>query len=209
MNKTDEIVNKIIECFKEYVNKKLFNQNFIGSYGEYYSGGRCHSRVLGILIKAFQEMQYTVDVERSIKFKEPYKHPERKRAMHQYRPDITIVNKHDEIVGIVEYETIDATEKHLFTKIDYFDHAIPGNPTLQFIMFCPTLTTLKRAPQSWIETDRKKYSEPIAGSLRKLSRKYANIDVIYAILDENGLSFRIMRDGNIQKKYEENIWINQ
>ncbi|RMF89753.1 MAG: hypothetical protein D6733_05595, partial [Methanobacteriota archaeon] len=109
---------------------------------------------------------------------------------------------------IVEYETIDASEEHLFKKIDYFYYAIPGNPTLQFIMFCPTLTTLDRAPQSWIEPNRKKYLKPIAKRLKGLSRKYPKIDVIYAILDENGLFFRIMRDGNIQKKYEENIWIN-
>ena len=207
MKNTERLVGKIIECFEIYVKKGLFNEDFIGPDKKYYSGRRCHSRVLGILIKAFQSEGYITDVERSIRFKERYKPPERKRAMHQYRPDITIVNENDEIVGIVEYETIDAEEEHLFRKIDYFDHAIPGNPTLQFIMFFPTLTTLDRAPQKWIETDRKKYSKPILERLKKLSEKHSRIDVIYMILDENGISYKIIKDGDIQKEKDNiNIW---
>jgi len=101
MEKTDNMINKIIGCFKEYVKKRLFNQDFIGPDNKYYSGGRCHSRVLGMLIEALQSMGYITDVERSIKFKEAYKPPGKRRAMNQYRPDITVVNNNDKIIGIV------------------------------------------------------------------------------------------------------------
>ena len=178
MEKTiEKIVEEIIRIFKEYVDKGLFNVNFIGPQREYYSGGRCHSRVLGILAKTFQSIGYIVDIERSIKFNDPYKPPGRKRAMHQYRPDITIINEHDRIVGIVEYETIDASEEHLFQKIEYFNYAIPSNFDIRFIIFIPTLTRLKSSPQSWIKLDRSVYDRPISKKLEELSKKHPHIHV--------------------------------
>ena len=198
------IVDSIINTFNGYVKKNLFTEDFIGP--KYYSSGRSHSRVLGILIQSFHELGYIVDVERSIKFDRPYKSNGRKRAMYQYRPDITIVDDKDAIVGIVEYESIDATDEHLFKKIDYFDYAIPANPTIKQILFLPTLTTLKYAPQKWIEKDRKIYMNPIKNKLKQISHKYTKIDVIYGILDENGLRFIVMKDGNIKLDKKEQIF---
>ena len=198
------IIDSIINTFNGYVKKNLFTEDFIGP--KYYSSGRSHSRVLGILIQSFHKLGYIVDVERSIKFDGPYKPKNRKRAMYQYRPDITIVDKKDAIVGIAEYESIDATDKHLFKKIEYFDYAIPANPSIKQILFLPTLTTLKYAPQKWIETNRKIYMNPIKNRLNLLSQKYPKIDVIYGILDEHGLRFIVMKDGNIELDKKEQIF---
>jgi hypothetical protein len=68
---SDEIIKAIIEGFKEYVQEGLFNTDFIGSDSAYYSGGRCHSRVLGILVQSMQRLGYFVDIERSINFHAP------------------------------------------------------------------------------------------------------------------------------------------
>ena len=206
MNDADQIVKKIIEVFKSYVKRGLFKIEFISGKREYYAGGRCHSRVLGMLINAFQEMQYTTDVERAVEFKLPYKPRGRERTMHQYRPDITIVDDQDRIVGIVEYETIDATEEHLHKKIDHFDHSIPAHSPLRFITFLTTLTTLSRKPQSWVETERKKYAKPLQEMLRKLSKKYPEVYVIFGILDEEGLYFAVIKEGITINTYKENIW---
>jgi hypothetical protein len=108
-------------------------------------------------------------------------------------------------VGIIEYETIDASEDHLYQKIEYFKHAISANKFLQFIIFFPTLTTLEKPPNSWIEKNRKKYVIPIANELKKLSNDNPKIDIYFFILDENGLSSKWMKGRKINEDTQ-NIW---
>lgn len=117
MEKTDYSIDNVIgENLKKYVENKLFDCNFIGPTHEYYSGGRCHSRVLGVLIQSIQNIGYIADIERMVKFKRPYRPNGRKRNQNGFRPDIPVVDKHDNIVGIIEYETIDASEALLCKK---------------------------------------------------------------------------------------------
>jgi len=202
----EDIINSIVTTFEKYVKKGLFNPDFIGPNREYYSGGRCHSRVLGILLEAIQSLGYITDIERSIKFERSYKSHNNKRAIHQFKPDITFVNNRDEIVGLIEYETIDASEDHLYQKIEYFGLAIPANRTLKVIIYLPTLTTLKKAPQKWIEKNRKKYIEPIFTKMKSLSKKYPDLKFYFFDLDEEGLSHQLIENGNIIDKQRYNIF---
>jgi len=207
MEKTDNRIDNVIRgCFRSHVINGLFNRNFIGPDHEYYSGERCHSRVLGIIVQSIQSMGYMTDIERMVRFQDPYRPSGRKRNQWGFRPDITVVDKDDRIVGIVEYETIDATEDLFYKKIDYFDHAIPANSTLQFIIFFPTLTTLTRSPAAWIEKDRQKYVKPLAEKLQELSKKYPNIEIYFLMLDEKSLSSKMIKEGGIKYENTGNIW---
>lgn len=207
MEKTDTRIDNIIRaCLKGHVINGLFNRNFIGPDHEYYSGGRCHSRVLGMLVQSIQNMGYITDIERRVKFEEPYCPPGKKRNQWGFRPDITVVDECDSIVGIIEYETIDATEELFCKKIKYFEHAIPANSALQFIIFFPTLTTLQRSPEKWIKKERQKYVKPLAEKLQELSDKYPKIEIYFLILDEKGLSSKMIKAGIIKYENTENIW---
>ena len=192
----DDIINTINTVFVKYVKKGLFGSDFIGSDKEYYSAGRCHSRVLGILVGAIQSIGYIADIERSIKFDKPYKPQGRKRAMHQFRPDIAVVNNNDNIVGIIEYETIDASEEHLNQKIEYFELSIPANRNFEFLIYFPTLTTLQRAPAPWVEQNRQEYVKPIFTKIKRLSKLYPHIKFYFLDLNERGLSSRSIKGGN-------------
>lgn len=202
-NRIDEVIR---ECFKRHVKNGLFDRNFIEGKYEYYSGGRCHSRVLGILVQSIQSMGYITDVERRIKFEEPYRPPRKIRNQWGFRPDITVVDTDDNIVGIIEYETIDATKEHFDQKMEYFKHAIPANSTLQFIIFFPTLTTLRKRPNKWIETKRQKYANPLGEKLKELSNNHPQIDIYYLILDENGFSSKSIKHGDIRDENLQDIW---
>jgi len=181
--------------------------DFIGSKKEYYSGGRCHSRVLGILVQSFQSMGFITDIERRVKFSKPYKPPQHKRKQFGFKPDITVVNEYDEIIGIIEYETIDGSNEHLLRKkIDYFDYCLPENKSVEFIVYFPTLTTLKKKPNSWVKLNRQKLKQPIANKLIELSAKYPNVDIVYLILDENGFSSKIIKKGTIEDESTHYIW---
>lgn len=207
METADDTMDNVIgKYFKKYVKDELFNRNYIGPDHEYYSGGRCHSRVLGILVQSIQSMGYITDIQRTIRFSKPYRPPGKERKQNGFKPDITVVDNHNNIVGIIEYETIDAAEEHLYQKIEYFENVIPANPTLQFIIFFPTLTTLQRRPSTWIELDRQKYMKPLADKLQELSKIYPNIDISYLILDENGFSSKIIKHGDIKNEDTKNIW---
>ncbi|MBM3236881.1 hypothetical protein FJZ31_11375 [Candidatus Poribacteria bacterium] len=208
MEKTDNRIDDVIRvCLERHVIDGLFNDKFIGPDLEYYSGGRCHSRVLGMLVQSIQNMGYITDIERRVKFAKPYRPSEKKRNQEGFRPDITVVDKHDDsIVGIIEYETIDATEALFDKKIEYFEHAIPANSTLQFIIFFPTLTTLQSSPEAWIEKNRQKYAKPLAEKLQELSKKYPKIEIYFLILDEKGLSSKMIKGGDIKYENTENIW---
>jgi len=201
----NKIINAIRRCFRDYVERGLFNSNFIGDKLEYYSGGRCHSRVLGMLVQSFHEMDYITDIERKVKFEKPYKPPQKRQNQNAFTPDITVVNNQDEIVGIIEYETIDASRDHLYQKIEYFKHVIPVHKSLQFIIFFPTLTTLGKSPNSWIEKNRQKYVIPITDELKKLSDANPKIDIYFFILDENGLFSKWIKGGEINEDTTE-IW---
>jgi len=204
----DQIERTIYKLFRTYIEEGLLTVDFISSKQEYYSGARCHSRILGILIKAFHSLGYIVDVERKVKFHIPFKQNGKSRNMNVFQPDITVVNKNDKIVGIVEYETIDAPEEHLYKKIEYFKNAIPANPTLEFIVYMPTLTTLQTKPNAWIIKDRMKFNEPITEKLKDVSKFNSNINFHYLILNEEGLSAKTINNGVVIGESSEKIWIN-
>lgn len=204
MEGLDSLPSRITDCLKEYIKRDLFNCDFIGSDKEYYK--RCHSRVFGILVQSILAEGFITDIERSVQFKEPYKPPERKRSQRQFTPDIVVVDGQDNIVGIVEYESIDAEEEHIYKKIDYFRLALPANPNIQFIIFFPTLTTLEQKPSSWIEKNRKKFEEPISKKLLTLSKDFPKVAVYYLTLDERGVSSKIVKNGRIENEHRENIW---
>jgi hypothetical protein len=203
---------KIVETIKEYlikyVKENLLSVDFVGADKQYYSGGRCHSRVLGLLVQSFQALGYITDIERRISFKDTYKLSDKARGQNSFRPDITICDKNDKIVGIVEYETIDATKEHLEKKVEYFTRSIPAHETLEFIVFFPTLTTLDRKPNKWIEMQRSDLVLPIREKLIGLSKSYPKITIFYLILDENGFSSKEIMDGIIINEAHENIWIS-
>lgn len=189
------IIASIVKDLKLAVSSGMFSADFIGPEYEYYSGGRCHSRVLGILVKAIHSLDYYVDIERSISFQTPKNKGTRK--MTRFRPDIAVVDSSDRIIGIVEYESIDATEDHLMKKIDYFKCAIPANDQIKFIIFFPTLTSLPLSPQSWIEKDRPKYIPKIKDAIQELSVTFPEIEFCFAYLSEKGFFSFLIRKGKI------------
>ena len=184
-----KLITEIKKTIASYEAKGLFSVDFISGSPEYYSGGRCHSRVVGMIVEALHNLGYVADIERSIKFHKPLVQISngKERRMNQFRPDITAANKKDEVVGIIEYETIDGAEEHLMKKLKYFEHAIPAYPTLEFILFIPTLTTLDIKPQSWIEMDRMKFVEPIKKEMGILQRMYPDVDIVFLYLNEDGI----------------------
>lgn len=186
---SNKLVAEIKKTIASYEAKGLFSVDFISGNPEYYSGGRCHSRVVGIIVEAIHNLGYVADIERSIKFHKPFIQISngKERKMNQFRPDITAVNKKDEVIGIIEYETIDGAEEHLMKKLQYFKHAVPAYPTLEFILFIPTLTTLDVKPQSWIEKDRMKFVEPIKKEMGILQRRYPGVDMVFLYLNEDGI----------------------
>ena len=188
--KSSRLITEIKKTIASYETEGLFGTEFISGAPEYYSSGRCHSRVIGMIVEALHNLGYVADIERSIRFHSPFIQTSngKERKMNQFRPDITVVNKKDEVIGIIEYETIDGAEEHLMKKLKYFDHAIPAYPTLEFVLFIPTLTTLDVKPQSWIEMDRMKFVGPIKREMRILQNKYPDVDLIFMYLDENGIS---------------------
>lgn len=202
------VVNKIIASitkgFRTYVQQGLFNCDFIGPESEYYSGGRCHSRVLGLLTQCLQQLDYHVDIERSVYFHTPK--IKGKRRMNKFRPDITVVDGKDRIVGIVEYETIDATKEHLFEKVDYFKRALPENPDLKFIVFMPTLTTLVKRPSAWIEKNRSIYVEPLTKAISQLSSVFPSVEFCLAYLNEDGIFSKLIVNGSVKAKLNNNIF---
>lgn len=198
------IIASIVKDLKLAVSSGMFSADFIGPGYEYYSGGRCHSRVLGIIVKALHRLDYYVDIERAISFQTPKKKGTRKIT--RFRPDITVVDSTDRIIGIIEYESIDATEEHLMKKIDYFRCSIPANDQIKFIVFFPTLTSLSDSPQLWIEQDRSKYIPQIKDAIQKLSLSFPEIEFCFAYLNENGFfSFLIMK-GKIMPREKCNIF---
>ena len=74
----------------------------------------------GIIVKSVHENELIADIERTIKFKDGMKYKNRST----FRPDVTVVNKKDEIIGIIEYETIDASTEHIEKKLNYFEYAM-------------------------------------------------------------------------------------
>ena len=185
-----KLISEIKKTFAKYESKGLFSVEFISGSPEYYSGGRCHSRVIGMIVEALHNLGYITDIERSIKFHKPFiqTNKGKERKMYQFRPDITVVNEKDNVVGIIEYETIDGAEEHLMKKLKYFEHAIPAYPTLEFVLFIPTLTTLKVKPQSWIEMNRMKFVPPIKKEMEMLQKRHPVVDMVFLYLNENGLN---------------------
>jgi len=202
----NKIITSIIDDFTDHVRNGLFSIEFIGSERAYYSGGRCHSRVLGLLVQRLQRLGYCVDIERSVTFHIPKLKGTKKRKMNMFRPDITVVDASDRIVGIVEYETIDATEEHFLKKIDYFERSLPANPDIKFIIFMHTLTTLKKRPNKWIEMDRSIYINPLTGMMSKLSSSFPAVEFCFAFLKEDGITARNILNGIIKKELKKNIF---
>jgi len=163
---------------------------------------------LGILVEAIQSLGYIADIERKIKLAKPCK-GKGKGTMRQFKPDITVVNKKDKIVGIIEYETIDASGPHLFRKIKYFGNCMGANEDLEFVVYFPTLTTLRKAPAEWIKKNRHEYIRPILGRMKKLSEYNSNIKCYFLYLDKHGISSSLIIDGKfITKGKRDNIFQN-
>jgi hypothetical protein len=201
---TGQILTSINERFAAYVQKGLFSVDFIGPKRAYYSAGRCHSRVIGLLVGELQRLGYTVDIERAIFFSVPKKKGTRK--MRQFRPDITVVDDADNIVGLVEFETIDATKEHLLEKIDYFKRSLPANPYIRFVIFITTLTVLQSVPNNWIEKNRAMFVEPLTKKLSELSSKFPHIEFCFAFLNDEGVSARVIVAGTKKGNFKKNIF---
>ncbi|MBE0428007.1 MAG: hypothetical protein IBX72_15375 [Nitrospirae bacterium] len=199
-----KIIASITESFKEYIQKGLFSRDFIGPDQEYYAGGRCHSRVLGLIIQCLLRLGFYVDVERSIYFHTPKING--KRRMNKFRPDITAVDPADHIIGIIEYETIDATREHLLHKIDYFKRSLPANLSIKFVLFITTLPTLTKRPNTWIEKNRSTLVEPLTNKFIQLSSSFPEVEFVFAYLNEDGIYLNLIINGVIKEKQKNKIF---